>query len=71
MLNSSEHEISPLIKTKVLTIIYSFIYFALKLSDAVLNLLVNVKMPTIVDALKSIDRINLMLNSKKFNNFEA
>ena len=71
MLTSSEHEISPLIKTKVLTIIYSFIYFALKLSDAVLNLLINVKMPTIVDALKSIDRINLMLNSKKFNNLEA
>ena len=71
MLNSSEHEISSLIKTKVLTIVYSFIYIALKLSDVVLHLLINVKMPTIVDVLSFMDRINLMLNSKKFNNLEA
>ena len=53
MLNSTEHEISMLIKTKIP--IKKFL--ALSLSDVVFILLINVKMPTIVGILTFMSRI--------------
>ena len=67
MLNSTEHENSTAHKTKILT--------NLNLSDVVFILLINVKMPTIVDILTFMSRINIVLSSveyeKKFYNPRA
>ena len=58
MLNSTEHEISTANKN------YPQIkkYFGLNLLDAVLIMLINVKMPTIVGILTFMSRINYVLS---------
>ena len=72
MLNSTEHEIHLLIKTKIPT---NEKFLALSLSDVVLIMLINVKMTTIVGILTFMNRINFVLSSvehgKKFKNLEA
>ena len=57
MLNSDEHVRLVIIILKKIT---SFSYF--KQADVVFNLLINVKMPTIVGILTFISMINFMLN---------
>ena len=58
MLNSTEPEIANAHKTKMLI----KTYFAFKLLDAVLIMLINVKMPTILGILTSMSRINFVLS---------
>ena len=63
MLNSTEHEISTVHKTKMLTKIKTVL--ALKLSD-VLIMLKNVKMPTFNDIFRSIkSMVNVKLSYDK------
>ena len=63
MLNSTEHEISTVHKTKMLTKIKTVL--ALKLSD-VLIMLKNVKMPTFNDIFRSIkSMVNFKLSYDK------
>ena len=54
MLNSTEHELQLLIKTKIPT---NEEVFALSLSDAVFIMLMSVKMPTIVGIVTFMSRI--------------
>ena len=56
MLNSTETEISTAHKTK-----YQYMneFLALSLSDVVIIMLINVKVPTIVDILTFMSRMNL------------
>ena len=60
MLNSTEYKISTLIKTKIQT--NEEVSLALSLSDVVLIMLINVKMPTIVGIITFMSRINFMLS---------
>ena len=72
MLNSIEHEIPNAYKRKNDEKIKKNL--ALKLSDVVSILLINVKMPTIVDILTLMSRIKFMrveLNMNSFNNLQA
>ena len=50
MLNSTEHEVQLLIKTKIPT--NEEVFFALRPSDVVSIMLIDVKMPITVDVLK-------------------
>ena len=59
MLNSTEHEISIVHKTKIPT---KKEVSGLSLSDDVIIMLINVKMPTIVGILTFMSRINLVLS---------
>ena len=59
MINSTVHEILIAQKTKMLKIKDIFCF---KLSDVVFILLINAKMPLIVDILTFKSRINLMLS---------
>ena len=59
MLNSTEHEISTAHKTKIPA---NKKFLALSLSAAVLIMLINVKMPTIVCILTFMSRINFVLS---------
>ena len=56
MLNATEHEISSAQKKK--TKISKKIFLAFKLSDIVLILLINVKMPTFVGILTFMSMVN-------------
>ena len=58
MLNSTEHGIQLLIKTKIPKMKK---FLALSLSGVVFIMLINVKMPTIVGTLTFMSRINLLL----------
>ena len=58
MLNSTVHEISTAYNNKML----KKYFHALKHSDVVFILFINVKMPTIVDVLTFMSRINSMLS---------
>ena len=61
MLNSTEHEISTAHKTKIPTNEEVF-FCKLSLSDVVLIMLINVKMPTIVGILIFVSKINFVLS---------
>ena len=58
VLNSNEHEIQMLIKSKILK---KKIFLAFRLSDVVFIMLLNVKMPTIVGILTFMSMINFVL----------
>ena len=58
MLNSTEHEISAAKNAKKIRT-----FLAFRLSDVVYIMLINVKMPTIVDTLTFMSMINFMLSS--------
>ena len=59
MFNSTEHEISNAHKTNLPTMKK---FLALSLSDVVVSMLINVKMPTIVGILTLMSRVNFVLN---------
>ena len=72
MLNSMEHEISTSLNDKMLKILT---FLAFKLSDVVFVMLINFKMPTIVDILIFRRRINFVISciehGKKLYNLMA
>ena len=61
MINSTEHDILPAQKTKMLKD-KDFKFLVFKLSDAVFIILNNVKMPTYVGILIFLCMINVMLS---------
>ena len=60
MLNSTEHEMSTALKNKTIQKIKKCL--ALRLSDVVCVMQINVKMPTIVDILTIMSSINFVLS---------